>query len=238
MINLILTDFDGTLFLNSRSELSKEFITKIKNLTDCGTIFAINSGRSYDSLKRMVKELENRTLFICNDGTQMMYKNCLLFKDTINKESAREIFKKAMDLGFSPFASLRENNKPVNKEVLSSPALLNEDIYKIILIKNNANDAYIDQIKDLAYKNNLRTCYEDKTYLEFCNKTANKGVATQFVKKKFGITKNVASFGDGENDIPMFKASDMVFIVKNANHLDYPNAKIIDNVQEYIINNF
>ena len=64
MLQLILTDFDGTLFPKQKQELNKEFIQKIINLTDKGIYFAVNSGRPYGTLKKLLSPLINRTVFI------------------------------------------------------------------------------------------------------------------------------------------------------------------------------
>lgn len=234
MLRMILSDFDGTLFPKKDGKLDEEFIIKIKKLTDCGLIFAVNSGRPYHTLRQMLKPIENRTVFICNDGAQIMYKNCLLLKQTVSKESASSLGSLALDLGCTPFAALKEKTLPITQNILLQKGLFNQDIFKLIIIKNKIDTAALSSLKEMATSLGLRPCYEDGTYIEFCNKDANKGNATAYIKMRFGIKNGVAAFGDGDNDLPMFEQADLVFLIKSDNNICYPDAKVIENMQEYV----
>ncbi len=237
MFNLILTDFDGTLMPKNGGELSKEFVKKVINITDRGIIFAVNSGRPYGTLKKLMSAVANRTLFICNDGAQIMYKNCLIYKNPIDAKVAKELVIKALGLGLTPFASLREKNAPITDDILFRKGLFGEDIYKLRFMKENMQGD-LEELKLLAISRGLRACFEDSQYLELCVASADKGVATQFVKKKFGISSGVAAFGDTKADYLMFRHADAAFIPNDAKDVCYPGAKFVDSVQEFIINEF
>lgn len=232
-----MTDFDGTLFPKVGGELSEAFIRKIINLTDRGCLFSVNSGRPYCVLKDMLRPLANRTIFICNDGTQIMYKNCLLYKSPILTSSAEKIYTAALSMELTPFAALRERTLPVNNDILSQKNLFGEDIYKIVIIKNNSTTENISKLKQMAIANGLRICFEDNMYLEFCINTANKGTATAFIKRKFGITSGIYAFGDTEADFEMFKEADNCFLMADATHLCYSGSKTITSMQNYVIEN-
>lgn len=238
MLQLILTDFDGTLFPKSGGELAPPFIQKIKNLTDRGCMFAVNSGRPYSVLKDMLRPILSRTVFVCNDGTQIMYKNCLLYKKPVDAGAAAAICSAAAERGLTPFAALRERTLPVNADLLSAKGLFGEEIYKLVLIKNNASEVALSILRRLATDRGLRVCFEDDLYLEFCNRSADKGVATAFLKQKFGITGQTAAFGDTEGDFPMFREVDQVYLMREAKGLCYPGATVIDSMQDYVIQNF
>lgn len=91
MKKILMLDLDGTLLATPGSVLTPAFVNKIIALTNKGWMFSVNSARPYDSLKRFLAPLESRTLFICNDGAQIMYKNCLIYKAPIAPETAREV---------------------------------------------------------------------------------------------------------------------------------------------------
>ncbi len=237
MLQLILTDFDGTLFTKYSAELSDKFKSKITNLTDRGCIFAVNSGRPYSTLKKLLAPLISRTVFICNDGAQIMYKNCLLYKNPICALAANEICHKANTDSLKPFAALRERNMPITDDIMTKKRLFGEEIYKLIFIKNNPLTEDVEEIKTIAAQKGMRICFEDNEYLEFCNATADKGNAAEFLKSKFGITGEVVAFGDAVGDYAMFKKADKVFIPKTAN-ITYPGATVIDDVQSFIVNEF
>lgn len=238
MLQLILTDFDGTLFPKGKEDLSRDFIQKIINLTDKGVYFSVNSGRPYGTLKKLLAPLLNRTVFICNDGAQIMYKNCLLYKKTVCAIAANEICHAINTETLKPFAALREKNMPITPDVMSKKKLFGEDIYKLIFAKNSPLSGEVSELKTLAAERNLRICYEDADYLEFCNKNTDKGIATDFLKKKFQICGEVVSFGDTKGDIPMFEQSNKVYIPDTAKELNYSKAEIIENVQQFIIERF
>ena len=75
---------------------------------------------------------------------------------------------------------------------------------------------------------------EDETYLEFCAKSSNKGVATEFLKEKFSITGETVAFGDSEGDYAMFKKADRIYIPSTAN-ISFEGGKTIEDVQSFIV---
>ena len=238
MLQLILTDFDGTLFPKDREELSKEFVQKIINLTDKGVYFAVNSGRPYGVLKKLLAPLINRTVFICNDGAQIMYKNCLLYKNPVCAIAANEICHKANLNTLKPFVALRERNMPITEDIMAKKRLFGEEIYKLVFVKKSPLSEDVAELKQIALSKGLRICFEDNEYLEFCNKTSDKGVATDFIKSKFGITGEVIAFGDTKGDFPMFERADKVFVPSSAKDFSFVGAKTVADVQQFIINEY
>lgn len=235
MLHMILTDFDGTLFSKGENKLSDDFVTKIRRLTDCGMIFAVNSGRPYHSLREMIRPLESRTVFICNDGAQIMYKNCLLQKTTVNREQIIPLVQFAVNEGIAPFAALRERTLPVTEDILANKGLFGEDIYKLVFVKNKVCDDVVEKMKKSAQKFDLRCCYEDGMYIEFCHINANKGNATAYIKNRFRIKDGVAAFGDGDNDISMFEQADIVYVMKSAEDICYSGATVIESMQDFVV---
>lgn len=236
MPQLILTDFDGTLFPKDKEELSKEFIQKIINLTNMGVYFAVNSGRPYGTLKKLLSPLLNRTVFICNDGAQIMYKNCLLYKNPLCAIAVNEICHKINTEVLKPFAALRERNMPITSDILARKKLFDEEIYKLIFVKSNPLSSDIEELKSLAEQKNFRICYEDNEYLEFCQNDADKGTATDFLKNKFGITGEIIAFGDTKGDHAMFERADRVYIPSTAKDFSFVGAKTVNDVQQFIVN--
>lgn len=238
MLQLILTDFDGTLFPKEREELSAEFIQKITNLTDKGVYFSVNSGRPYGVLKKLLAPLLNRTVFICNDGAQIMYKNCLLYKNPVCAITANEICHKANIETLMPFAALREKNMPITEDIMTKKRLFGEEIYKLVFVKKNPLKEDVSELKSFAISKGLRVCFEDDEYLEFCNKTSDKGVATDFLKTKFGITGEVVAFGDTAGDLPMFERANKVYIPASAKDFSFVGAKTVADVQQFIVDEY
>ncbi|MDZ5010986.1 HAD-IIB family hydrolase, partial [Clostridium perfringens] len=53
MINLIASDMDGTL-LNNDHDIDKETVEAIRKAEEAGIIFAISTGREYESVKKLL----------------------------------------------------------------------------------------------------------------------------------------------------------------------------------------
>ena len=236
MAMFIVADLDGTLIKEPDSSLKPKFIEKIKKLTDCSNIFAVNSGRPYEYLKKYFEPILNRTVFICNEGTQIMYKNCLIYKKTLSVGTIKELCSGLDFEKFSPYGALRETNQKLDENILKLPALFGEDVFKLVFIKKSPNPQDTQRLKEKAEALGLRTCYEDDTYLEFCLKEANKGVATQFFKNKFSFSGELIAFGDDERDFSMFDIADKSFLCKGKENVFYSGAKLIESAQDYIIN--
>ncbi len=214
MYRLIVSDYDGTLVTQSNQALSPEFFTKLHSITSRGMLFAVASGRPYNQLKKIFAPAAGEVIFICNDGAQIMYRNCVLHKHTIEVPSAKAVCVAALDNGITPIAVLREETHAVKAEHLALPFFFSSDIFKLIFIKNGHSAAELEQT---AEKQGLRCCFCDDTFIEFCPKIANKGEALHHVMQKFSIfSQQTAVLFDGENDLPMLPFAEHRFAVSTA----------------------
>ena len=83
MYRLIVSDYDGTLNINE-TPLSNQFFIKLNNLSNRGSIFTFASGRPYNQLKKLFFKVAGNIAFVSDDGAQVMYRNCLLYKKTVD----------------------------------------------------------------------------------------------------------------------------------------------------------
>lgn len=237
MKNILMMDFDGTLLDEKSSSLTPEFVNKIIQLTDRGWIFSVNSARPYASLKRLLSPLEGRTLFICNDGAQIMYKNCLIYKAPIATPVARGVCAEALKGGLTVLAALREQNVPADFQTVQQPGFFGEEVYKIVLLKNDGDRAAAEPVKQLALQHGLKLCYEDDDYTEFSRADVNKGTACELVRQKYRAEGGIYAFGDSRFDLPMFEKADRCYIMQNGK-INLPGATVIENAQHYVVENF
>jgi len=95
-MNLIISDFDGTLFDKNYKENIKA-IKKIKN-----TDLVVATGRNYDSLKKDLKI--DCKYYICNDGGYILDENKnIIYKNYFNQKSIKKIYKEVKNLNYNDY---------------------------------------------------------------------------------------------------------------------------------------
>ncbi len=92
MIKLIATDMDGTL-LNSNNEIQEGFYEVFDELQEKKIIFAAASGRQYYNLLERFKGIEDKMMFIAENGTFVVYKGEELVVNSLDINLARELIK-------------------------------------------------------------------------------------------------------------------------------------------------
>ena len=93
MIKLIASDLDGTL-LNSNHEIDKESIEAIKKAESSGIIFAISTGREYESVRGLLEENNLKVQCILSNGAEYRdEEGNILEVVNINKDTVREIIR-------------------------------------------------------------------------------------------------------------------------------------------------
>ena len=234
MYRLIVSDYDGTLVTASAPALCPEFFTKLHSVTNRGCLFAVASGRPYNQLKQLFAPAAGEVIFICNDGAQVMYKNCVLYKCPVDTAAAKSLCRTALEDGLTPIAALREENCTVTPEQLTLPFFISGDIFKLIFKKNGRS---ADRLIKAAENAGLRTCFCDDTFLEFCTKGTDKGAALQKLMQKFSVPpRQTAVLFDGENDLPMLPFAEHRFAAASAKEAILPQAEAsIENGQQFLL---
>ena len=92
MIKLIATDMDGTL-LNSNNEIQDGFYEVFNEIQEKEIIFAAASGRQYYNLLDRFKGIEEKMMFIAENGTFVVYKGEELIVNSLDINLARELIK-------------------------------------------------------------------------------------------------------------------------------------------------
>ena len=91
MIKLIASDMDGTL-LNSNHDIDKETVDAIREAEEAGIIFAISTGREYDSVKEVLDKHDIKAQCILSNGAEYRdEEGNILDIININNENARKI---------------------------------------------------------------------------------------------------------------------------------------------------
>lgn len=91
MIKLIASDMDGTL-LNSNHDIDRETVDAIRAAEEAGIIFAISTGREYESVKEVLDKHNIKAQCILSNGAEYRDEDGnILDIININNESARKI---------------------------------------------------------------------------------------------------------------------------------------------------
>ena len=240
---LIACDMDGTL-LNSKLAITVDTLFAIKKAMANGVKFTISTGRPLLGIKKYVDIVGIDTPVITYNGAMVvdpLTEEVLFKKDLLTSDA-----KKILELGTErnvlmiiwsngKLYSNRQDERLENYRKLSGAVptiltsyeeVLEQGISKILWI----NDADIIQtyIKELAPISFESVTYvtSQPIFLELFNKEVSKGVALDFIAKKYGILQEeVVAFGDGLNDYEMIEYAGMGVAMGNA----HPKIKEIAN---------
>ena len=169
MIKLIATDMDGTL-LNSNNQIQEGFYEVFNELQEKDIIFAAASGRQYYNLLERFKGVEEKMMFIAENGTFVVYKGKELIVNSLDINLARELIKvgrtienayvilcgkRAAYIESSDKRLIEQTEKYYARyEIVSDLTKIEDDILKVTICdfsgsENNSNK-YFDDYRDKA----------------------------------------------------------------------------------------
>ena len=240
MKTLYVSDLDGTL-LNHEGKLSQTTIEIIKDVVSKGGLFSFATARSYQTSHKITQALDVNIPIIVYNGTFVMNQQTKeiiignFFNDDI-KEVIRNLFHHGISMlvyhiidgveyfsflkdqeseGMKKFLSTRLND-PRWREVQGLDELLKGDIFYINCIDEKEKLWSFYE----KYQNNYHCLYEADIY----TKAHMFEIMPQHVSKASAILQlkdflhcdHVICFGDGKNDLDMFKVADEAYAVRNA----------------------
>ncbi|MCP4762084.1 MAG: HAD family hydrolase [archaeon] len=247
-MDLYISDLDGTL-LNSEAKISSQTAEIINDLIEKGLNFTVATARSLYTSKNIIEPLNLKLPIALFNGIIIFdpIKKKYLIKNFLFKDKFDHYIELFEQFGAYPVVCTKDNNgidhiyyKRTSKavEFFINSRLKNGDErfrhiddFSICKSENLVNifainvDKIIQPLYDVLktdksiycqYSNAIYT--ENNYYMEIYNKKGNKKHAIEFLKQNLGIER-VICFGDNQNDIPMFEASDEKYAVSNA-HTD------------------
>lgn len=229
MVKLIASDMDGTL-LSSLKKLNPEFKEVMKDLSSRGIYFACASGRNYERLSKIFKDIKEDIIYISDNGNYVEFKGKVLIKNAIEKDILNKLSNELRSLkGCRVSYSTRQTMYTESKSVYRASKLIR---YKNKLISNinEINDDVIkcsvlcppskqDDISNYLIKRfpNLYIAKSGKYTIDINSGNTNKGVALEKIKEMFGITyEQTMVFGDYLNDYEMMDTAYHSYAMENA----------------------
>lgn len=245
MKTLHVTDLDGTL-LNSNSSISEYSKNIINGLVEKGMLFTYATARSLTSASVVAKGLSTEIPIIAYNGAfivepsdgKILSSNFIteeqkeFLKETFQKNNVSPLVYAYVDgvekvtwrtatenEGIRHYLNVRKGDKrfnPLTEEEADRLYLGDSFYYTCIGEKEELQPVY-EALKDHEAFNVLfhQEIYRTEYWCEILPKKATKANAIAELKKLWGCDR-VVSFGDAENDIPMFEISDECYAVENA----------------------
>lgn len=200
-MNLLVTDFDGTLFDNNY-ENNIKFIEELNN-----TYFVIATGRNYPSLKEDLKV--KCDYYICNDGGYILDKDLnLLYRNYINKNTVETVYSRILELGYNDY--FLDNIDEFSKELI-------DNVNKIsVRIQNDNPD---EDIKYLLEGLDDIYAYISTNWINILSVESKKSYGIDYLTN-LNKYNNIYVVGNDINDYDMLKKYNGYFI-DNSNNTEF-----------------
>lgn len=230
-IKIIFSDIDGTILKfdksNPRTPIPRKVKKTIRELKKANMPFFLVTGRSYEEAKDIANRMGYKSEYIVTQQGAVITnsKGILVCQDAINDKDINPIidnlesFKKENNLSSKIYVfangklySTESTPLPYNWEKLITIKNLKDlgpncPIVKIVIWENDPHKLRLIQ-NDIKKKfPNYRVDFSADCYCDISSPSATKGNAIKKLSKMYGVDlKNVAVFGDAENDLSMLSA--------------------------------
>lgn len=235
MIKLIASDVDGTLIQDSTPDLYPEMVSAIKELKEKGILFCAASGRQYESLRNVFRDVADDIAYIAENGAHIRYQDRNISVTPMKREHVEGILRmlrpyygECETIVSTPNGSLVESR---NKEFLDlitygyhnafrlvEDVLAQEEmiiklaVYKKGSIRNLGEEVFIPKWGD-----KVKACMAGEEWVDFMDSSVDKGKGLKCLEDYLGISRQeTMAFGDNDNDIGMMQAAGYSYAVDTA----------------------
>lgn len=238
MYKLIALDMDGTL-LNEEKKITDRTKIAINKAKEMGVTVVLATGRPIAGVTRYLEELDMFTeedyVLSFNGALVLKTKNKEVISNvTITGEDLHYLYNISKELGVNIHAFSEEEGliTPKSSQYTEVEANINNISYKIVDFNEVPKDEtivklmFIDEpnVLEEAIKKLPAEVYEKYTvirsapfFLEFMNKTANKGVGVELLAKHLGVKRSeIIAIGDAGNDLHMIEYAGLGVAMGNA----------------------
>lgn len=240
---MLVSDLDET-FLNDDGTIHEENVQTVKKAAAQGFKFVPNTGRSFESVQKMLKQLDlydqvGQFVISFNGSAIVENKdNQIIATQDMPLTMAKQIFKaglinEAVDVHIYTIDKLFIYNvsdsdrqylatRGVAYVELKTPDLsfLNrqQPIMKVIFEHSDMQVRHqiYDAVIDSVGIDQVEATYSSDRYVEFNLKDVDKGTASLLLGEKLGIKSDeIMAIGDNNNDLKMIKAAGLGISVAN-----------------------
>ncbi|MBU3160305.1 sugar-phosphatase [Clostridium frigoris] len=237
MYKLVAIDMDGTL-LNSDYQISQANSYAIQQAIDMGVKIVLASGRPLIGFKKFLEELDliskdNYAISYNGSLVQATKGNEIIFKKTLTLDNYKDLYNLSKKLNVNIHALTDTTiTTPKNSKYTIHESEINNIPIDIIPVEDVSTSTsivkvmFVDEpeILDRVFENIPKELFNKYTivrstpfYLEFINKSVNKGVGVVALAEKLNIKQEeIMCIGDAGNDIHMIKYAGLGVAMGNA----------------------
>lgn len=235
MIKLIASDVDGTLIKDSTPDLYPEMVDTIRELTRRGILFCAASGRQYQSLRNVFRDVADEIAYIAENGAHIRYQNQNISVTPMKREYIEEImsmlrpyYGECEAIISTPDGSLVESQ---NEEFLKlitygyhnefrqveDVLKTGETIIKIAVYRKGSIRKLGEEVFIPRWQDKVKACMAGEEWVDFMDSSVDKGNGLQILEDYLKIDKQeTMAFGDNGNDVGMMRAAGYSYAVDTA----------------------
>jgi Cof subfamily protein (haloacid dehalogenase superfamily) len=233
-ISLVLADVDGTL-VNEEKVLTERAQAAVQGLHRAGIRFAITSGRPPKGMAMLFDALKLETpIFGFNGGLVIKPDLSIIEQKTVPTDVAADAIKLIRDHGLDVWV-YRGNDWLITKAdaphvareawtVKFDPLVVKDvgekldQVAKIVGVSDDLEKVQrCEADARKAFGQRATANRSQPYYLDITNKDANKGSVVEFLSRHLGVpAAEIATIGDQQTDVPMFKLSGLSIAMGNA----------------------
>jgi Cof subfamily protein (haloacid dehalogenase superfamily) len=233
LIRLLLSDVDGTLVTREK-ELTPRSVEAVHHLHDAGILFAVTSGRPPRGMSMLVEPLAISTPIAAFNGGLVVEPDLDVVEERVVRSDLvaptielMESFELVVWVYRGADWLVRDPDGPhVAREantVRFEPTVVDsfEGIGEVAKIVGVSDDyAAVATAADAAREDlgdDVSASRSQPYYLDVTHPKANKGYVVRFLSERYGIAEaEIATIGDGPNDVLMFERSGLSIAMGNA----------------------
>lgn len=231
MIRLVTCDIDGTLLHDGAWELEDTIFTLIRRLRERGIAFAAASGRQHYRLRKMFAPVASDIFFICENGAVVFDGDTPLSQTVLNKPQAHALIGEILAApelevlisGAESCYLLPKTDDYVHlirdliayrTVIVSSLDEIPEPIIKVSAYRKAGAEPIVPLFAP-TWAHVFNMAIAGHEWLDFT--LSDKGTGLDDILQATGIDpKDVMSFGDNFNDLPLLQKVGHPYIMDNA----------------------
>lgn len=228
----IFCDMDGTL-LNDKKEIPKDFFPLMRRLRE-RAVFAVCSGRQYETLRRDFAGCEEGMIFIADNGGLAYQNGVCLWAETMDETLALEALRRCrkkeglfpifcgaecayvedLDSGFLENARMYYKKLRIVdrlEEIFAWDRVIKVAVYDAARAADHAYPVM------RALEEDCQVAVSGAEWVDLMKAGVNKGMAVRRIKELYHLTdKDCAAFGDYRNDYEMMRECYYSYAMENA----------------------